>query len=516
MLRFIHTIIILIASSLFIGQVFSDYNQKDLNNELVIAAKWMQHSPEYRALVYQGFNFATDRLTEKLSQLPKDKKPAIIVDIDDTLINGSPFFSSLIDTSESFTIERIRSWWNYGADHQEALPGALEFIKYAETNKIEIFYISGRYKDVMPQTIKALKRCGFPFADQDHILLQTPATKMLSKAKRRELVKEKGFDILLYMGDQLDDLTEPPSLVDYEQQAWVDQHASCFGRDWIIFPNPLHGNWESTIAPKYTTLTPEEKHKIRTEKLRISLKGTQDPLFHQHIIQAAIWQNFSGSYRALNYQAYNQAGWQLKKIARGIKDALPAVVVDIDGTVFNISDQLSLLNMNRSPEAVDKVLLRTDSPLINGAKPFLIEAKTLGYEIFYVTNRSTSSKSKPKSGDIKQATLISLKNYSLPNADSDHLLCREESFCLDSRKTCNKESRRQAIERGDINGKKYQIVMLIGDSLNDFDLTEQKLDPTVSETADKMQSMFGRKYILIPNLLNMPEIAEWSITMTLI
>ena len=49
-------------------------------------------------------------------------------------------------------------------------------------------------------------------------------------------------------------------------------------------------------------------------------------------------------------------------------------------------------------------------------------------------------------------------------------------------------------------------VMLIGDSLNDFDLTEQKLDPTVSETADKMQSMFGRKYILIPNLLNMPEI----------
>ena len=91
------------------------YTQADLNNEVVLAANWMQHSAEYRALVYQAFNIATDQLEEKLGQIPKSKKPALIVDIDDTLVEGTVFRSSMIGTNDTFSIER------FTACHQIAL-----------------------------------------------------------------------------------------------------------------------------------------------------------------------------------------------------------------------------------------------------------------------------------------------------------------------------------------------------------------------------------------------------------
>ena len=110
-----------------LAQERKTYSQKDLNNESVIAANWMQHAPEYQAMVYQGFNIAADHLPQRIKAVPKDKKPAIIVDIDDTLLKGTPFFSSMINSNDTLTVEGSRRWWHACADLQSALPGAVDF-----------------------------------------------------------------------------------------------------------------------------------------------------------------------------------------------------------------------------------------------------------------------------------------------------------------------------------------------------------------------------------------------------
>ncbi|MDP0560986.1 MAG: HAD family acid phosphatase [Candidatus Endonucleobacter sp. (ex Gigantidas childressi)] len=503
--HFFQLLIIATINTSTFGSQAPTYSQQDLNDETVIAAYWMQNSPEYRALTYQGFNIAADQLKEKLALTPKNSYPAIIIDIDDTILGGTPLFSSLADTGDVLTTKRYIAWWQDKDKQLEALPGAVAFIKKVANLGVEVFYSSERHHNVMKQTIKTLHRHGFPFANKDHILLQPSEGTPTSKEEQYNRVKSKGFNTLMVIGDQLEDMATLPPHFYTKPQAWSDIHSEKFGNQWVMMPNPLYGPWESSLINNYNSLTNHGKHKVRLEKLNTSLDTTNDPQFRQHMMQAAIWQNFSGSCRALNYQAYNQAIWQLKQIAKDAKTNLPAIVVNVDGTVLNIADDLSLLNIKNNINNRDKKLLHTENTLINGVKPFLQQAQTLGFEIFYISNRPISSSRKNQSDDIERATINNLKKHGLPNADTDHILFAAH-YCPNKGPSCDKAFSRKAIESGYIKGKKHQIVLLIGDKLDDFDLTEKKLDPRLVTTADKVKSQFGRKYILVPNLLSMPDI----------
>ncbi len=45
---------LLSINTLAFGLESREYSQQDLNSEAIIAANWIQHAPEYRALLYQG------------------------------------------------------------------------------------------------------------------------------------------------------------------------------------------------------------------------------------------------------------------------------------------------------------------------------------------------------------------------------------------------------------------------------------------------------------------------------
>ena len=57
------------------------------SQQTVLGTVWMQTSAEYRAAVYQVFNFAKNRFTEEKSK-NYDKKLAVIVDIDETVLDN--------------------------------------------------------------------------------------------------------------------------------------------------------------------------------------------------------------------------------------------------------------------------------------------------------------------------------------------------------------------------------------------------------------------------------------------
>ena len=72
-----------------------DYTLKDLNEQLVVGALWYQRSGEMRALSYQAFNMAKMAFDMDLQKGSSEKKRAVVLDIDETVLDNSPLLSLL-------------------------------------------------------------------------------------------------------------------------------------------------------------------------------------------------------------------------------------------------------------------------------------------------------------------------------------------------------------------------------------------------------------------------------------
>ena len=118
------------------------YTTQDLNEQLVMATLWMQTSAEFRALCYQAFNLARMNLDAFLDSHKSAKPVAVIVDADETVIDNSAYEAFLIGQNFGYSSKTWNPWMQ--AAQATAMPGALEFLKYAESRNVEIFYVTNR------------------------------------------------------------------------------------------------------------------------------------------------------------------------------------------------------------------------------------------------------------------------------------------------------------------------------------------------------------------------------------
>ncbi|WP_067585527.1 HAD family acid phosphatase [Endozoicomonas ascidiicola] len=489
--------------ALFSAQVQS-YDQKDLNNEIVIAANWQQHSAEYEAYFYQVYNIASDRLSNAISKTPAGKKPAIITDIDDTLLSNTRYFSSLVGTEDRRNTERSLSYWQQ--EDPKALPGAVNFLQKANDMGIDIFYISGRYHSVKGITISHLRNLGFPVKSEEHVLLQEPNNKTLSKNDNRRLVIEMGYFPIMLLGDQLSDFEDTSHLALPDRNHWVLNHQTFFGDSWFIFPNVVYGQWEEKISEKYPRHAPLEIHRARkylsqiTQNTRLRMPDS----YYQHIALADLWIQHSADFTVNALQTYSAATDALSA-PENLSRQNKAIVVDIDGTIIHyptIHLSPPLCQQLDSPkDKFNNYISQFDSPPVPGAKEFLDSAYRLGYEIFYVTSRAHSSGLQGYEGDIASLTLAQLNKNNFPNAQPKNLL-NSSRFCPENMSSCGKHFQRKAIQNGKINNKKYEIALYIGDLLNDISLAEQGLSPIEKSSLEKTKHLYGREYFLIPNPVN--------------
>ena len=374
--------------------VVSAFDQKDLNEETVIASHWQHLSGEYDAYLYQTFNGAKDLLAKALKETPKGKKPAIVTDIDDTLVNGSVYFSSLVGTSDDKSVARSTYWWT--KEKQEILPGSLEFIQHAHNLGVEVFYLSGRFDEVRQATTNTLIEQGFPVADDDHVLLQPTGNITLSKESKRQSIRDRGYHVLMVLGDQLGDLAEVQGKPTADRKSWVSANEDRFGQQWFILPNAIYGAWEDAIAPDYKKMSPADKHQARIDALdyKVNYLNTADPVYASHTLLADVWQQASADFDATAYQAFNQAQRVLEQQQNSQEH--PAVVVDIDGTILDYIPMYSSPMHKDSPRdnRYELWFLKEleNAQEIPGAKEFLDAAKGMGYEIFYVSARPNTSK----------------------------------------------------------------------------------------------------------------------------
>ena len=208
-------------------------------DQLLLSVLWFQKSAEMKALYYQGYNIAKKSLAENLQKKGEEKPGAIIMDIDETILDNSPSEVYLIKNNVQFSDPMWKQWVNTAS--AEPCPGALDFVKFAETLKIEVFYVTNREApDEFLPTIKNLRNLGFPFADSIHLVMKTD---MSSKETRRKTIAEK-YNILLLVGDNLADFD---AIFDKRGEDLgfdaVNQKREKFGTKFIILPNPMYGPW---------------------------------------------------------------------------------------------------------------------------------------------------------------------------------------------------------------------------------------------------------------------------------
>lgn len=205
---------------------------------------------------------------------------------------------------------------------------------------------------------------------------------------------------------------------------------------------------------------------------------------------ASLWQQRAAEYKALCFQAYNLATLRISEaVKHHTKGSKPlAVITDIDETLLNNSPEDArgaLHDQDFDSKAWKKWTKKGIADTVSGAPAFFKYASKKGVTVFYITNRDT---------DERMGTLKNLQRYHLPNADPAHLLLKTTSS--------SKESRRQDVL------KKYNVVLLCGDNLADFDaLYDNTPDEKKRGNAtQKLKQQFGNKYIVLPN----PSYGDWE------
>src|SRR5215204_5223335 len=159
------------------------------NDYQIGATLFMQKAAEYRALCYQSFYWARrtleddEKTSKKLAKAERKRPRAVVVDIDETVLDNSPAQAYGIKNQLSFN---LKDWYAWGDLRKaKAIPGAVEFLNYAVSKGVKIFYISNRDEVQKAATVENLKKVGFNDISNDNVLLRD---KESGKDARRAIV----------------------------------------------------------------------------------------------------------------------------------------------------------------------------------------------------------------------------------------------------------------------------------------------------------------------------------------
>ena len=145
------------------------------------------------------------------------------------------------------------------------LEAAVDFVKYAASQNVEVYYVTNRDQAGIEGTLKNLADLGFPFADAKHLLVSSGSS---NKQPRFDQVA-KDYAVIAYIGDNENDLpigAYHKSLED--RNALVDQNKDKFGTEFVAVPNPSYGDWEPAIASNYYGLSPAAMSAARKAVMR--------------------------------------------------------------------------------------------------------------------------------------------------------------------------------------------------------------------------------------------------------
>ena len=198
---------------------------------------WHKNSAEYKALCLQAYNAAKNKLDIELSK-NIDKTLAIVADLDETILNNTPYNEMLIEENTSYNQENWSDWVNKKI--ATAVPGSLDFFNYADSKGVEIIYLSNRRVENYEPTKENLISLGFPFKESTQMLLRTNSR---DKDERRKSIEN--YNIIMFVGDNLGDFDSTFFNKDNDERWEISKSKKeKFGDSFILIPNLIYGDWE--------------------------------------------------------------------------------------------------------------------------------------------------------------------------------------------------------------------------------------------------------------------------------
>lgn len=226
------------------------------------ATAWAQTAVEHDLIYREIYRIAQEKLPAAVADknwdaLPLEERnkdaanlpPAVVLDIDETVLDNSPNQARLIRDGKEYNDAGWAQWCSEAI--AKPLPGALEFTRFAAAHGVAVFYLSNRKQNLNAATLKNLRDDGFPVANDDSFLglglhVEGCTSRGSDKGCRRELIALK-YRVVMQIGDQLGDFLDVPTNTLAGRRAAVQPYLDWVGERWFVLPNPVYGHWEPAL-----------------------------------------------------------------------------------------------------------------------------------------------------------------------------------------------------------------------------------------------------------------------------
>ena len=230
--------------------------QEPQPSDLLLATLWMQRSIEFKGNALTVYALARIRLDQALADknwtaAPNEQKgdyqnlpPAVILDLDETAIDNSPYEVWMLKTNQTFS---TKAWNEFcAAQISRAIPGAVEFTKLADAKGIKVFYISNRGVETEKDTRANMEKLGFPMGGNvDTFLMQNEKPEWGSAKSTRRAVIAKDYRVLLNFGDNFGDFDDRYRSTEADRLKAYQDDMAYWGKQWLMLPNPTYGSFDT-------------------------------------------------------------------------------------------------------------------------------------------------------------------------------------------------------------------------------------------------------------------------------
>lgn len=233
---------------------------------LEAAVLFVQTAAEYRALCYQAYNAGEQQLRAIADTTSSTENLAVVLDLDETVLDNSPYTAWQIEANLPYSKETWAQWTDQAA--ADLVPGVKRFLNLADSLGFGIFYISNRDTSALNDTWKNMGIYDLPQIEPDHFYLKTTTS---DKTERRDAVRDRGYEIVLFAGDNLGDYNarwDKASTSD--RRNYADAARDDFGTRFLILPGPLYGSWLASLYDYDWSLTEEQRDSLRKEALKVA------------------------------------------------------------------------------------------------------------------------------------------------------------------------------------------------------------------------------------------------------
>jgi acid phosphatase len=252
--------------------------ENEFQKQSLLGILYTQTSTEFVANNIQTFISATSQLDQAIADTSwkaaleqtdnyQKKPPAVILDIDETVLDNTAFQARTILTGESYP----NGWIDWGNEAKApAVAGVKDFLLEAQSKGVKIFYVTNRVAELEEATRINMVELGLPLdTDRDVLMMKGESGWGSDKTQRRSLIA-KDYRIIMMFGDQLNDFLSrsETAIKPDKRKSLAYKYKDMWGSKWFMITNPMYGGWEAAIYDFEYPSDEEIASEIRIKNLK--------------------------------------------------------------------------------------------------------------------------------------------------------------------------------------------------------------------------------------------------------